>query len=143
MKARPILAGASGAVIAVIALAACSGSPAGFTVKGTVQDCTGTLSTGGQVTVADASGKILGSGTLTDDNSKAATTLISGYDALQAQLSVLGGQTSPGMSIYDFTVAALPGGQSRYGVSAGGQHGTVWFTPAEMSKGPDVSVGCS
>lgn len=127
------------AVLAV--LAGCSGGPGSITAHGTAQDCTGALSTGDQVTVADPTGKILGSGTLAEDNSPQALAAEKTYDDLQLSLSQFGGSSS-GMTVYDFTVGGLPGGEQRYGISAGSGHGTIWFTPAEMKKGPGLNLGC-
>jgi hypothetical protein len=36
----------------------------------------------------------------------------------------------------------VPGGEARYGITIGHNLGTVWFTPAQMAKGPGVSLGC-
>lgn len=132
---------AAGVLIAAGAAAGCSGGPGSITAHGTVQDCTGALSGGDQVTVADPGGKVLGSGSLTEDNSQQAASAEKIYDETQLPLGELGADTS-GMTIYDFTVTGLPGGGARYGISAGNGHNAVWFTPAEMKKGPGLTLGC-
>lgn len=124
----------------VAALAGCGG-PSTITTHGTIQDCTGALSDGDQVTVADPAGKILGSGTLTEDHSKAAQADESTYNSLQGMLSQFD-DTSSGMTVYDFTVSGVQDGEARYGVSAGSKN-TVWFTPAELKHGPGLSLGCN
>jgi hypothetical protein len=123
-------------VVLVVAL-----KPGNITVKGTMQDCTGLTSAGDQVTVTSASGTVLATGTLSDDNSKAAAQLEKTYDSLQLSLGSLSGGSDQSMSVYDFTLT-VPGGQPRYGLNAG-HGGTVWFTPDEMSKGPGLTLGCS
>ncbi len=35
-----------------------------------------------------------------------------------------------------------PGGEARYGIQAGQNRGTVWFSEMQMRKGPGLSLGC-
>ncbi len=128
------------AIIAVILIITVGGGSS-FTAHGTAQDCTGVISDGTQAVVTDSSGKVIGTGTLVTDNSKAALAVEQQYDQLQLGLGSLGGNTS-GMSIYDFTASGLPSGLSRYGINLGSGHGTVWFSEKEMVAGPGRSLSC-
>jgi hypothetical protein len=44
------------------------------------------------------------------------------------------------VAVCNFTVT-VPAGLARYGVTIGSGHGTTWFTAAQMSHGPAVSLG--
>jgi hypothetical protein len=82
------------------------------------------LTAGTQVVVTDSGGSVIGTTEL-------------GYSADESSaLSAL----QPGMSVcvYPFTVK-VPGGQARYGITVS-HRGTVWFTSAEMVKGPGLSI---
>jgi hypothetical protein len=111
----------------------------GFSSRGLVEDCTGTLQSGGQVTVLDSSQNVIGTATLATDNSRAAQKLETDYASMAGLLQQFGGGS--GLSVYRFSVA-VPGGQSRYGIQAGNGHGTVWFSAKEMQSGPDLTLGC-
>jgi hypothetical protein len=45
------------------------------------------------------------------------------------------------IDVYPFQVAGLPS-EPRYGVQINGEQGTIWFTPAEVSRA-DLSLGAS
>jgi hypothetical protein len=77
------------------------------------------VSTGAQVIITDASGKVLAQGAL-------------GGEKTVSQ--PLGDECD-----YPFTVQ-VPSGQARYGITIGHNRGTVWFTPAEMRRGPGLSL---
>lgn len=133
---RTITATAALALASTVALSAC-GSPGPVTAHGIVEDCTGTLDTGSQVTVTDSAQRVIGTAVLVNDTSKAALAA----EAQSVKLAIdLGPSGTGAMMIYDFTVT-VPGGEPRYGIGAGGAHGTVWLTPAQM-KSPSVSLGC-
>lgn len=127
--------------IAVGIIIATSG-PGSFTAHGTVEDCTGTLSDGSQVTVLDSAQHVIGTATLATDNSKAAQALEAQADQFSAALGSFG-SSDAGMTIYDFTVV-VSGGEARYGIQTGSSsHGTIWFSPQEMQKSPGITLGCS
>jgi hypothetical protein len=123
--------------------AAACGGPGSFTAQGNDQVCVDAqdITDGSQVTVTDSSHKVIGTGTLAEDDSKAAQKVIKEYDTLQVSLGALG-QGGPGMSIYKFTVTGLPAGQPLYGISVGQNRGTVWFSEKQMRSGPGLSLGC-
>ncbi len=132
--------GAGAVAAAAITLAACGGSPAAMTSHGTmgVTYSTGTgllggtpgidpFSDGTQVVVIDSKGTVIGTGTLASYTDK----------ANQAVVAALGGSVAE--DDYKFTVT-VPGGETRYGIQVGTGHGTVWVTPAEMKKGPALTL---
>lgn len=82
------------------------------------------ITDGAQVTVTNSSGTVIGNGTLSYDTNQSS-----------AQSNI-----QPGMSvcIYRFAVT-VPGGLSRYGITIS-HRGTIWFTSAQMTKGPGLSL---
>lgn len=74
------------------------------------------ITSGAQVVVTDASGKVL-----------AVTALRSSKDISSLACD------------FPFTVT-VPSGQSRYGIVIGHNRGTVWFTSAEMKHGPGLDL---
>lgn len=86
----------------------------------TVQDAFPDVTNGSQVTVVDPSGKVIGTGTL---------SYAKGDTGAAIQWAMA----------YDFTVT-VPGGETRYGIQIGHDRGTVWFTPAQMTKGPALQL---
>jgi len=138
-----IPAGAFALVLAVVLPLTAFAGPGTFTARGseTVTIDAPDVTDGSQVTVTDSAGHVLGTGTLVTDNSPAAQKEISQYDSMSAALGALGGDPSPGMSVYKFTVDSLPAGQARYGVQIGQNRGTLWFTQKQMRSGADLSLG--
>jgi hypothetical protein len=82
------------------------------------------ISSGGQAVVTDSSGKVIGTGTLSYDETDS-----SEQSGLQPGLSVC---------IYSFQLT-VPTGLPRYGITVS-HRGTVWFTSSQMSKGPGLSL---
>ncbi|MGH3191742.1 MAG: DUF2510 domain-containing protein [Streptosporangiaceae bacterium] len=115
--------------------------PSAFTAHGGEQVCGDApdIADGTQVTVTDSSGHVIGTGTLAEDDSAAAMKAVTAYDKLQASLGTFG---DGGLSIYDFTVTGLPGGETRYGISIGQDRGTVFFSEKQMRAGPALNLGC-
>jgi hypothetical protein len=116
------------AALASLLLAGCSsGPPPTFTVNGTVvvsdNPAAGEnapVDTGSQVTVTDASGKII------------AFTTLNG-NAAQGALYTL---------TFGFTVK-VPEGESSYGIHVDGLTGTTQFTEAQMKAGPSLCAGAA
>jgi hypothetical protein len=142
-----IPAGAFALVLGIVLPLTAFAGPGTFTAHGseTVTIDAPDVTDGSQVTVTDSAGHVLGTGTLVTDNSPAAQKEISQYDsmsaALNTELGALGGDPSPGMSVYKFTVDSLPAGQARYGVQIGQNRGIVWLTEKQMRSGADLSLG--
>jgi hypothetical protein len=111
-----------------VALTGCGSSPQ--TVRGSVEDCTTALNPGDQITVTDPSGSVIGTGTL---DAGVSTPLPA------ALLPWAAGTGYAGDVTYKFRVT-VPG-ETRYGVTVG-THGTIWFTPREMTAGPALALGC-
>lgn len=129
---------AAGSLLAV----ALTSKPSSFTAHGLEEVCVDALDVtdGSQVTVTDSSGKVIGTGTLHTDNSKAAQAIESESALLSAALGPMSDGSST--SVYDFTVT-VPAGLDRYGVSVGGgSHGTLWESEAQMKAGPQIGLGC-
>ena len=82
------------------------------------------VTTGTQVTVTNPAGSVVATSSLNYDSSVSAME-----SKLQMGLSVC---------VYTFT-ATVPGGLARYGITVSGR-GTVWFSPAQMAKGPGLSL---
>jgi len=82
------------------------------------------ITQGTQVVVTNSGGQVVGTSALNYDAQDSAA-----QSGLQPGLSVC---------IYTFTVS-VPGGLSRYGITVS-HRGTVWFTVAQMSKGPGLSI---
>ena len=130
---KKLLATALGASGAAVIGAVILWPSSSMTVRGGYLDCTATLATGDQVTVEDSSHTVIGSTTLRDTGkgSSIATPLLGWF----------GGPDSYTQELFKFTVT-VPS-ESRYGISVGsGSHGETWFTPAEMAKGPGITLGC-
>jgi hypothetical protein len=113
------------AVIAALTLTACSSSPSGMTVHGTVRVVDNPaageqppVDDTSQVTVTDPSGKVIGFTTL-DGN------------ADQGPVFTL---------TYGFTVK-VPEGESSYGITVSGLSGTTRYTQAQMKAGPAICAG--
>jgi len=141
---HPILiALALGAVIAagtVTGLLLKGSPPALITAHGTELVCTSILGDGGtpaeiypdvtdgtQVTVTDPDGKVIGT-----------SELSSTRDAEAAELSILPGEH---VDAYAFTVK-VPGGLARYGITAGHDRGTLYYTARQMKAGPRLGLNC-
>jgi len=129
-RARSAIAAA--AALATLGVAACGG-PGSETVKGGLVIDESILSAsqdypditdGTQVVVVNSAGDVVGTADLRFD----------AKDTVSA--SALISQTA-----YDFTVT-VPSGLPRYGIRIT-THGTVWFTPSQMSKGPVLSLAGS
>jgi hypothetical protein len=137
------------ATAAVTALAGCGG-PGNIAAHGTLQvfasplsgqsvtDSYPDITSGSQVTVKNPSGTVIGTGTLAFDakGTHTAETLFA---------SGLGGGTTPAqyaewVEAFTFTVK-VPAGLARYGIQVGSGRGTIWFSAAQMSKGPGLSLG--
>lgn len=132
------------AVLALAGIAAgllLTAGPGSITVHGTSEDCTGSEQSGLPVTVLNSAQNVIGTGTLADDNSKAAAKLALQYDKLQLSLGALSGSGTSGMSLFKFT-AQVPAGQPRYGIQVGSGRGTVWFSESQMRAGPGLNLGC-
>jgi hypothetical protein len=114
------------------------GSPAAITAHGQLQIMGDNalqasqdfpdITDGTEVVITDPSGKVIGTGTL-------------GYDQAASHDSNTGLGQMLDWVAYDFTVT-VPGGEPRYGVRVT-THGTVWFTSAQMQKGPSLSLSGS
>jgi hypothetical protein len=123
-----------GAVAVVIVLAVGS-SPAPITAHGQLQISGENalsasqgfpdITDGTQVVVVNPSGTVIGTGTLS-------------YDQAASNDSVVGIGQMEDWVTYDFSVT-VPGGEPRYGVRIT-THGTVWFTQAQLKKGPALSL---
>jgi hypothetical protein len=78
---------------------------------------------GTQITVISPSGTVIGTGSL----GAPATTTSNMLGCIEE------------IDVYPFQVAGLPS-ESRYGVQINGEQGTIWFTPAQVSRA-DLSLG--
>ena len=151
-RGRKILAASSVlALIAIIVIAVIVLSGGPMTVHGTLLDesyLTGGSgcgeNSGSQVLITDPSGSVLAVTTLREDvkaerkleASPAAKQLASESNALNA---LGGGAAVDSIGFYRFT-ATIPSGDSNYGVKVGSGH-VVWFTNAQMTKGPGLNCG--
>jgi hypothetical protein len=143
MRATIILT--SAAALAML-LSACGGTPS-ITSHGTVtvladpgngqtaQDAYPDIADGGQVTIMDASGKVIGTGTLSYSSSQTSAMLTKAT----AGSGLNAGELKTFVAEYDFT-ATVPGGQSRYGIKVGQNRGTVYETAGQM-KDPSLTIG--
>jgi hypothetical protein len=95
------------------------------------------ITPGTQVIVVNSSGKVIGTGSLTYN---AAAVQAADKQFAAALPGTPASMYSTWIEAFGFT-ATVPGGQPRYGIQVSGQPGTVWFTPAEMRKGPVLSLG--
>jgi hypothetical protein len=149
MRKTLLAAGAALALGIALAVTECGGGDGSFTAHGTdtvmvnplngqnVQEAYPDMTAGAQVTVTDSSGKVIGTGTLASDPGatlRSARMLAAGIPGTSA------GTYLGWVAVYSFTVT-VPGGQPRYGIEIGHNRGTVWFTPAQMQKGPGLSLG--
>lgn len=120
---------------AALAAAACSGTPAPVTIRGTLTPALSLSDAysgfncafrapvpGQQVTVTDPSGKVIGTGTL--GQWRHDTVKVSGVTVYRCDMP--------------FTVTGVPP-QQRYGIQAAGSAGTTWVTSV---SGP-VSIDAS
>lgn len=141
-KQVAVLAAALLATAVAVPVALLSNGPGDFTARGGESVCVDApdVTAGTQVTVTDSAGRVIGTGTLADDNSAAAVAAVKQYAQLSGVLAAFAGNSAV-MSVYTFAVA-VPGGQQRYGVSTSERRGTVWFTEAQMRQGPHLSLGC-
>lgn len=132
MKKRTIITATAVAV-------ACAGIVAGvvlssgsnMTVHGILEDCTQNVSTGEQVTVTDSSGTVIGTSSVTDTGQGTVTP---------AWMQTFGGAPA-GTEKFKFTIT-VPTGEVRYGINIGDIKPTIWFSQAEMQKGPGLTNGC-
>jgi hypothetical protein len=117
-----------GAAALALALTACGGAST-ITAHGTetvavsilagesAQQAFPDVTDGGQVTVVDSTGNVVGSGILSETD------------------------TSTVIDEFKFTVT-VPGGLARYGIQIGnGSRGTVWFSKGQMKQGPRLCLG--
>jgi hypothetical protein len=121
----------AGLALTIAALAACSATPAPIRVRGTMQvqeNCNSAtldypdIAAGDQVVITSPSGKVI------------ATTSLGSQDAVAT------GDNGAGECDYPFT-ARITEDQPRYGIAIGNNNrGTVWFSRAEMRKGPALSL---
>jgi hypothetical protein len=132
------------------AICACSSSPPPATSHGTltveVDPLGGTqvaqaypdITDGSQVTVTDSSGKVIGTGTLSYDKTRTAVeaAVLAGMSGVSSEAALMQAY----ITVYDFTVTGLPGGESRYGFSIGTNRGTIWESPSQV-KNPKLSLG--
>ena len=136
--------------LTAIGLAACGGGPGSITAKGTVsvfansfggssvQDAYPDITPGGQVTVVDSSGKVIGTGTLAPDQAIVAQA----EAAWAAQTGSSNGAAALATFVEGFSfTATVPGGLSQYGIQVGQNRGTVWESVSEMQKGPTLTLG--
>lgn len=100
-----------------------------------MQDAYPDITSGGQVTVTDPSGKVIGTGTLS--YSKKDTVLFLMEAA--AKYPQIASSLANDVVIYTFTVA-VPGGEQRYGFSVGKNRGTIWV-PSSQVKDPGLTLG--
>ena len=129
MKTTGLLLAAVAA--ASLTVAGCSSSPAPITARGTITVYYTSTSDGGagddladgdQVVVVNASGTVIGTGTLALQNSG------TGLDGMAEQ------------DVFSFKVT-VPGALPRYGIQVGGtSHGTVWDSAAQMQSGPALTL---
>jgi hypothetical protein len=94
------------------------------------------VTNGGQVTVTDSSGKVIGTGTLSYSKADTFNFLLQAtvkYEKAMADLA-------PDVAIYTFRVTGLPGQLSRYGFTVGKGRGTIWVPLAQV-KGPGLTLG--
>jgi hypothetical protein len=137
----------AGAAVA-LALAACgSSAPAALTSHGTVivfaspfggstlQNAYPDVASGGQVTVTDSSGTVIGTGTLTYNPGQTTATLVTAT----AGSGLTASELTAFVAEYDFTVT-VPGGLARYGIKVGQNRGTIYETAAQM-KDPSLTLG--
>jgi len=98
-----------------------------------------------QVLILDPTGKVIAVTSMTENTREetalekdGASGLLANLNNQLAGLGSLSGQ-APGadvIGVYDFT-ASVPSGDGRYGIKIG-QGSTVWFTEAQMDKGPGL-----
>jgi len=138
------------AALAALTVTGCGGSgPGSLTVHGTVQvfanplngatvqDAYPDIAPGSQVTVTNASGAVIGTGSLVYDSG---TTKMAEQAFAAAIPGTSASTYSEWVEAFSFTVR-IPGGLARYGIEAGQNRGTLWFTAAQMRKGPALSLG--
>jgi hypothetical protein len=137
------------AVVAVAIVLAVMLWPSSMAVQGSYLDTSPLTggsgcgeNTGEQVLILDASGKVLAVTTLRE-NTKMEQKLEADPSAKQLAtesggLSALGGGTAADIIGYYTFTATVPSGGSTYGVKIGNGR-TLWFTGAQMAKGPGVT----
>lgn len=117
---------AAAAVLAVLALGGSTAKP--LTVHGAMElseNCAQAafdypdISSGAQVVITDPAGKVI------------AVTSLGAKDAVLTQ--------NGGVGICRYPFMVTVGARARYGITIA-QRGTVWFTAAEMRKGPALSL---
>jgi hypothetical protein len=143
----------AGLLAAPFSLAACSSSPPPITAHGTLMVETGLLSgltaqsaypditDGSQVTVTDSSGTVIGSGDLSYSEPKTLELVLAASAKMGQNASTVASALSQDVAVYTFTVSGLPGGEQRYGIKAGQNRGTIWFTASQMKSGPQLTLG--
>jgi hypothetical protein len=140
---------AAALVTLAIALAGCSSGSGTLTSHGTLDVFANPLNgqavtaaypdvtSGSQVTVTDASGKVIGTGTLGYDQ-----TAVKRAEKLFAAAipNAPADMYGTWIEAFSFTVK-VPAGESRYGIRAGQGRGVIWFTENQMHKGPSLTLG--
>lgn len=128
--------GAAAAIVAIVLVV--TGGSSQITSKGALEldDFNGNclldsgfsdITEGAQVVVTNSSGSVIGTTSLSYNG-----PLSSAESKIQKGMSVC---------VYPFTVT-VPGALSRYGITVS-HRGTVWFSAAQMAKGPGLSLGSS
>ena len=131
---RVVLLAAAGVVAVLIAagVAVARGAlePHTFLVRGTaqvvvnsydgmsIQSAFPDITAGGSVTVVNAAGAVIGTGTLSASDP---------------------GSWGAQDAVYAFTVT-VPAGQQRYGIEVGRNRGTVWFSERQLRAGPALTI---
>lgn len=147
MQRRCIAAAAC--AVAFAGIAACSPGRGLIAVRGTETVYTNPLAgrhvraaypdikAGAPVMVVNGAGKVIGTGTLrysataTARELKRVTTGVSGVSSADY---------APFVAEYVFTVT-VPAGAARYGITTGQHRRAVWFSGAQMRKGPALTLG--
>jgi hypothetical protein len=136
------------ASIAALALTGCSSSAPPVTAHGeltvynnpfsglSMSEAYPDVTNGGQVTVTDSSGKVIGTGTLSYSKTDTFSFLVQA----EVKYPQIGQSLSGDIALYRFTVSGLPGGLPRYGFMVGKGHGTIWVN-AKNVKDPGLSLG--
>lgn len=137
------------ALLATGLVAACGSGT--MTVHGQLTDssaltgstCALNEQSGDQVVITDPGGTVLATSSLREnvrqENKLEKNPSAKALAAESGMLSGLSGGTAvDAIGVYDFS-AQVPGGNAHYAVKVDGQ--TVWFTAAQMTKGPQLGCG--
>ncbi|MGH3260444.1 MAG: hypothetical protein ACRDNS_00470 [Trebonia sp.] len=145
---KKIIAALAAAAALTLVTACGTGAPAAITSHGevtvfapplggqTVRDAYPDIASGGQVTVTNSAGKVVGTGTLLYS--------LGGTKAALTKATAGTGMTATEMlafvALYKFTVK-VPAGLARYGIKVGKGRGTIYFSARQMKQGPVLSLG--